>query len=39
MKTEGMMFISDRAHGIFDLHQLVDGLEGQEMGKGESEKS
>lgn len=33
LDTEGRIFISDRAHVIFDLHQLVDGLEEQELGK------
>jgi adenylosuccinate synthase len=26
------IFISDRAHIVFDLHQLVDGLEEVELG-------
>ena len=34
LDTEGRIFISDRAHVVFDLHQLVDGLEEQELGKG-----
>lgn len=34
LNTEGRIFISDRAHVVFDLHQLVDGLEEQELGKG-----
>lgn len=33
LDTEGRIFISDRAHVIFDLHQLVDGLEELELGK------
>ena len=33
LNTEGRIFISDRAHVIFDLHQLVDGLEEQDLGK------
>ena len=33
LDIEGRIFISDRAHIIFDLHQLVDGLEEQELGK------
>lgn len=31
--TKGRIFISDRAHIVFDLHQLVDGLEEVELGK------
>ncbi|CAD6564018.1 MAG: hypothetical protein ASARMPRED_002648 [Alectoria sarmentosa] len=34
LNTEGRIFISDRAHVVFDLHQLIDGLEEQELGKG-----
>jgi adenylosuccinate synthase len=34
LDTEGRIFISDRAHVVFDLHQLVDGLEEVELGKG-----
>ena len=34
LNTEGRIFISDRAQLVFDLHQLVDGLEEQELGKG-----
>ena len=34
LDTEGRIYISDRAHVVFDLHQLVDGLEEQELGKG-----
>ena len=32
LNTEGRIFISDRAHVVFDLHQLVDGLEEVELG-------
>ncbi|KAF2121749.1 adenylosuccinate synthetase-like protein [Lophiotrema nucula] len=32
LKTEGRIFISDRAHVVFDIHQLVDGLEEVELG-------
>ncbi len=32
LNTEGRIFISDRAHIVFDLHQLVDGLEEVELG-------
>ena len=28
------IYISDRAHIVFDLHQLVDGLEEVELGAG-----
>ena len=34
LDTEGRILISDRAHVVFNLHQLVDGLEEQELGKG-----
>ncbi|KAF1843819.1 uncharacterized protein K460DRAFT_378875 [Cucurbitaria berberidis CBS 394.84] len=34
LKTEGRIFISDRAHVVFDVHQLVDGLEEVELGGG-----
>ncbi|KAI9836177.1 MAG: hypothetical protein M1838_005114, partial [Thelocarpon superellum] len=34
LDTTGRIFISDRAHVVFDLHQLVDGLEEVELGKG-----
>lgn len=34
LETNGRIFISDRAHVVFDLHQLVDGLEEVELGKG-----
>ena len=27
LNTDGRIFISDRAHVVFDLHQMVDGLE------------
>ena len=33
LSTDGRIFISDRAHVVFDLHQLVDGLEEVELGK------
>ena len=33
LNTEGRIFISDRAHVVLDLHQLVDGLEEQDLGK------
>lgn len=31
---EGRFFISDRAHLLFDFHQVVDGLKEQELGGG-----
>lgn len=34
LDTQGRIFISDRAQVVFDLHQLVDGLEESELGKG-----
>lgn len=34
LNTSGRIYISDRAQIVFDLHQLVDGLEEQELGKG-----
>jgi len=34
LNTIGRIFISDRAHLVFDLHQLVDGLEEAELGSG-----
>jgi len=32
LNTKNRIFISDRAHIVFDLHQLVDGLEEEELG-------
>ena len=32
LETDGRILISNRAHVVFDLHQLVDGLEEQELG-------
>ncbi|KAF8474890.1 Adenylosuccinate synthetase [Kalaharituber pfeilii] len=32
LNTNDRIFISDRAHIVFDLHQLVDGLEEVELG-------
>ncbi|OWY44095.1 glycoside hydrolase [Alternaria alternata] len=34
LNTEGRIFISDRAHVVFDVHQKVDGLEEVELGGG-----
>ena len=34
LDTNGRILISDRAQVVFDLHQLVDGLEELELGKG-----
>lgn len=45
MKAKGLevgvnrLFISDRAHVVFDLHQLVDGLEEVELEKGGANKA
>jgi len=35
LDTTNRIFISDRAHLVFDLHQLVDGLEEVELGAKE----
>ncbi|KAF2201876.1 adenylosuccinate synthetase-like protein [Delitschia confertaspora ATCC 74209] len=32
LNTKGRIFISDRAHVVFDIHQMVDGLEEVELG-------
>ncbi|KAF2728440.1 Adenylosuccinate synthetase [Polyplosphaeria fusca] len=32
LNTENRIFISDRAHVVFDVHQMVDGLEEVELG-------
>ena len=32
--TAGRIFISDRAHVVLDLHQVIDGLEEKRLGKG-----
>ena len=32
IKTEGRIFISDRAHVLFDLHKRIDGLEEKALG-------
>lgn len=34
VNTKGRIVISDRAHVVLDLHQLVDGLEESELGGG-----
>ncbi|OAK95279.1 Adenylosuccinate synthetase [Phaeosphaeriaceae sp. SRC1lsM3a] len=34
LSTEGRIYISDRAHVVFDVHQQVDGLEEVELGQG-----
>lgn len=34
LNTKGRIFISERAHVVFDLHQMVDGLEEVELGNG-----
>lgn len=33
LNPDGRIFVSDRAHIVFDLHQAVDGLEEVELGK------
>jgi len=33
LNTDDRIFLSDRAHVDFDLHQEVDGLEEGELGK------
>ena len=32
LSADGRLFVSDRAHVVFDVHQLVDGLEEVELG-------
>lgn len=32
IKTDGRIFISDRAHVLFDLHKRIDGLEEKALG-------
>ncbi|KAF1920410.1 Adenylosuccinate synthetase [Ampelomyces quisqualis] len=34
LQTEGRIYISDRAHVVFDVHQQADGLEEVELGQG-----
>ena len=34
LDTTGRIFISDRAHVVFDLHQLIDRLEEEELRDG-----
>lgn len=34
LDTTDRIYISDRAHVVFDVHQLVDGLEEVELGGG-----
>ncbi|OAG11198.1 Adenylosuccinate synthetase [Paraphaeosphaeria sporulosa] len=34
LHTDGRIYISDRAQVVFDMHQLVDGLEEVELGGG-----
>lgn len=34
LSTAGRIYISDRAHVVLDVHQLVDGLEEVELGGG-----
>lgn len=30
----GRLFVSDRAHLVFDIHQTIDGLKELELGRG-----
>lgn len=30
----GRLFVSDRAHLVFDIHQIIDGLKELELGRG-----
>lgn len=32
LNCEGRLFVSDRAHLVFDFHQIVDGLKEVELG-------
>lgn len=32
LNCDGRLFISDRAHLVFDFHQVVDGLKEVELG-------
>jgi adenylosuccinate synthase len=32
LKCEERLFVSDRAHLVFDFHQIVDGLKEVELG-------
>jgi len=32
--TKGRLFVSDRAHLVFDVHRIVDGLKEVELGRG-----
>lgn len=34
LNCDGRLFISDRAHLVFDLHQIIDGLREVELGRG-----
>ncbi|ORZ16435.1 Adenylosuccinate synthetase [Absidia repens] len=34
LNTEGRLFVSDRAHLVFDFHQRIDGLKEIELGRG-----
>ncbi|ORX74054.1 Adenylosuccinate synthetase, partial [Linderina pennispora] len=34
LNCDGRLFVSDRCHLVFDLHQIVDGLKEVELGRG-----
>lgn len=34
LNCDGRLFVSDRAHLVFDLHQIIDGLKEIELGRG-----
>lgn len=34
LNTDGRLFVSDRAHLVFDFHQRIDGLKEIELGRG-----
>ncbi|KAJ1983174.1 Adenylosuccinate synthase [Dimargaris cristalligena] len=34
LNCEGRIFVSDRAHLVFDFHQIVDGIKEVELGRG-----
>ncbi|CAG8493227.1 1606_t:CDS:2, partial [Racocetra fulgida] len=36
LNTSGRLLISDRAHLVFDFHQIVDGLKEKELGRSRS---
>ncbi|CAO3694174.1 unnamed protein product [Umbelopsis ramanniana] len=34
LNADGRLFVSDRAHLVFDFHQMIDGLKEAELGRG-----